>query len=127
MTSTKLSYHAALRQNIKQLKIEKQEQEDILKQSFSNIVESLNPFVIAKNSLSQFVNDQEVKSNLASGGLKLGYTLLSNTLFGKYNSIKGFVGSIISENVFQGLIQNNVPNIILAFDKFFISKSKYNN
>lgn len=127
MTSTKLSQHDALLQNIAQLKIEKQQNEDAIKQSFNNVVDSLNPFKIARNSLNQFVNDDNVRTNIASSGIKLGYTLLSNKLLGKYNSIKGFVGAIISENVFEGLIKNNVPGIILAFDRFFFSKSKNRN
>ncbi|MGF1556722.1 hypothetical protein [Paucihalobacter sp.] len=124
MAQTKLSHHDTLLQNIAQLKIDKQEKEVLLRQSFTDVVDSLNPFKIAKDSLNHFVNDDEVKSNLASGGIKLGYTLLSNKLLGKYNSIKGFVGAIISENVFEGLIKNNTPGIILAFDRFFFPKSR---
>lgn len=125
MAQTKLSHHATLLQNIAHLKIDKQEKEALVKQSFTDVVDSLNPFKIAKDSLNHFVNDEEVKSNLASRGIKLGYTLLSNKLLGKYNSIKGFVGAIISENVFEGFIKNNTSGFILAFDRFFFSKSRF--
>lgn len=124
MAQIKQSHHADLLQNIAQLKMDKQAKEDKVKQSLSEIVDSLNPFKIAKDSLNHFLNDEDVKSNLASSGIKLGYTLLSNKLLGKYNSIKGFVGAVISENVFEGFIRNNTPRFILAFDKFFFSKSK---
>jgi hypothetical protein len=127
MNIDKRSQHQLLLKNIEQLKIDKDEKEDNVKQSFSNLVDSLNPFSIAKNSLHQFITDDDVRSDLASSGLQLGFTLISNKLFGKYNSTKGFLGAVISENIFEGIIKQNIPTIILAFNKFFFSESKLKN
>lgn len=124
MNIDKLSQHQLLLKNIKQLKIDKDEKEDNVKQSFGNLVDSLNPFSIAKNSLHEFVTDDDVKTDLASSGLQLGFTLLSNKLFGKYNSAKGFMGAVITENIIQGIVKQNIPTFILAFNKFFFSESK---
>lgn len=121
-SSSHISPHDQLLYDIGQLKIEKHEKEVVLKQSFNNLVETLNPFSIAKNALHEFVSDNDVKSDLASRGLKLGFTIISNKLLGKYKSVKGFFGAVISEKIYENFIKNNVPSIMLGFGKIFSSK-----
>jgi len=121
------SQHQFLLEKIEQLTIDKEEKENNIKQSFSDLVNSLNPFTIAKNSLHEFVTNKDVKTDLASSGLQLGLTLLSNKLFGKYYSPKGFVGAVVTENILGKITKENIPTLILMFNKFFFSGSKRNN
>lgn len=126
-TSSPISIHDQLLRDIGQLKIEKQEKEVVLKQSFNNVVEALNPFSIAKEALQEFVSDNDVKSNLASSGLKLGFTIISNKLLGKYDSIKGFIGAVISEKIYENIIRKNAPKIMLTIARMFSSKPNQAN
>ncbi|MBA3663066.1 MAG: hypothetical protein H0W61_02515 [Bacteroidetes bacterium] len=107
-----VSNHTQLALRIKQLKAKKFIQEEELKVAIKEFVNTLSPLSMVKDSLHKLATDNEVKTDLATVGLKLGANLLIDTVLGKRSGIKGFLSSLLVENVAGSYINNNSSKII---------------
>ena len=112
MTNTKITSHAELEMHIMHLKAEKFQKEIELKDSFRGFLYSLNPVSILKGSLHELAKDKEVQFDLVKTGLNAAGSLLIGKVMGRYNSIKGFLSSVLAEKVFTSYVSNKATEII---------------
>ncbi len=124
MKNVSISNHSELEYYIFQLKTEKYNQEVELKNELKEFVKTLDPLSIVKKSLKNFVEDNEVKIDLAKTGLNIGANFLIAQVLGKSNSIKGFFSSILAQQVSTVLINNNYSGIISGISKMFNNNSQ---
>lgn len=112
MENTEISNHGDLLISIAQLRVKKEEQEEDLKLIFREFANTLNPVMIAKQSLHELATDSGVKVDVVKVGLNLGTSFLIDVVFGRSRSVKGFISSVILEKISTSLINNNVSKII---------------
>lgn len=124
MTPQPISNHFELIQEIAQLKLDKLEKEAALKQSFNAVIDALDPVTIAKNSLSELVKDKDTQHDMTTGLLQWGSTVIINKVLGKYNSLKGFVASLVTAKVSDAVIKYNIPSLLMSTVKLFQNKSE---
>ncbi|MGB4843171.1 MAG: hypothetical protein WBP16_01760 [Ferruginibacter sp.] len=114
--NSNITDHTTLTQRIVQLREDKKIQEEELKQSVNTALSTLNPLIMLKQSLHEFVQDKEVKSDIVKAGLNLGANLVIDKSLGKYKSIKGFLSSVLVESISTPLIYSGLaklfPNLI---------------
>ena len=118
METKELNKHTALLLRIKQLKADKWQQEENIKSSFSELVKTLNPIVMAKESIHELASDRQVQSDMVKVGLNLGTNFIIEQVLGR-GSIKGYLSSVIVEKISASIINNNIniPQIISGVSK----------
>jgi hypothetical protein len=89
----------------------KEEQELIIKRNIREIGYSLHPAAMLKNAIGKLTEDQELTDDLKTAGLMLGKDFLLQKLFGKGQSLKGFLGSLILRKVTDYIV-NKHPDLI---------------
>lgn len=115
--NSNISGHAQLSQRILELREEKQNQEAELKQKINTAVDSLNPLYMLKQSLHEFVEDKNVKTDLLKAGVNIGANLIIDKSLGKYKSIKGFLSSVLVENISTPVIYSGLSKLLSVFSK----------
>jgi len=98
--NSNITDHATLTERILQLREDK-------KIEFS----SLNPFNMLKQSLHEFVEDKDVKTDILKAGVNIGANLLIDKSLGKYRSIKGFLSSVLVESISTPFIYSGLSKL----------------
>ncbi len=106
---------------LKNLRI-KQEME--LKHSIKEFASTLSPVAMIKHSLHELVQDKDVKLDLANLSLNAGANFIIDKILGKNRSVKGYLSSLLMENISKFFINKNAPEIISGISKLITSKSK---
>jgi len=109
--NSNITDHATLTQRILQLKDDKKIQEVELRHSVNTAFSSLNPLNMLKQSLHEFVEDKDVKSDILKAGVNFGANLLIDKSLGKYRSIKGFLSSVLVESISTPLIYSGLSKL----------------
>lgn len=89
----------SLKKSIMHLKALKINQEEALRNDITELINSVNPVLIVKNSLKDLASDKEVQFSLVKVGLNLGAELLTAKLFGKQNSLPLFLGMKLAKKI----------------------------
>lgn len=122
-----INNHKDLALHILQLKSERMREEIELKNSFSNLVASLSPSNIVKNSLTELIHNKDLKLDLATAGISLGARFLIDSIFGKNKSLKGYLSSVFVDKIATNLITNNSSKIISVFTNLLAPKQEPEN
>ena len=125
MTNTEISGHASLILRIAHLREVKSSQESELKESFKDLVVTLNPISIVKSSLHDLASDTNVHLDLVKVGLNVGTNLIINQVLGKQRSIKGLISSTLVEVISTALINNNATGIVSGISSFISQKQAH--
>jgi hypothetical protein len=120
----KINNYKELELRIAELSHLKSLEEYELKETFHQFVHSLNPILILKESLRNLTEDKTAQLDLAKAGLNIGANFIIDKTLGKYNSIKGFISSVLLENVSTSYIYNNSSKIISQIGKLFTKNAK---
>ncbi len=105
MHTTPTTADEKLNLRIQELKLEKQRLEDGLR-------EHLAPGTLAINFIGQVFNDKKVQGDLISLGLSSGAALVTNQIFGKKRSVKGFISSLLVQRFTNEVIYKYMPDIL---------------
>ncbi|MES2565850.1 MAG: hypothetical protein V4565_03225 [Bacteroidota bacterium] len=117
-----ISNHSELELRIMQLKTKKMTEENELKAALKLFSNTLSPFALVKDSLHKLAGDKELRNDLKTVGLKIGADFIIDTVLGKSRSVRGFIGSILAEQVAGAIINKNSSTIISAFNQFVSEK-----
>jgi hypothetical protein len=82
--TAEITDYASLEESIRQLKVQKLDQEAMLKSELTALVNSVSPAKIVKDSLHNLVSDNGVQTDFVKMGLNLGVDLITARLFGRY-------------------------------------------
>jgi hypothetical protein len=127
MEQVEINNHKALSLRILQLKSDKLRQEIELKESFHNLVESFNPVTVVKETFLGLSKDKEVKTGFAKIALNMGFNFLIDKALGKNKDVKGYLSSVLVENISGSFINNNTPKILSFFGKLLNKDIKQEN
>ncbi|MDZ4667777.1 MAG: hypothetical protein SGJ00_07820 [bacterium] len=83
-------------------------EEKIAFASFKVVVKTLNPLALIKDSLHDLFSDKELVQDVKSFGIKTGANFVIDKVLGKNKSIKGFIYSILAENVSEYLLNKRL-------------------
>lgn len=119
-----INNHKDLALHILQLKSKRMKEEIELKDSFSNLVSSLSPSSLVRNTLSDLIHDKDLKLDLATAGINLGSRFLIDSIFGRNKSLKGYLSSIFVDKIATNLITNNSSKIISIFTNLLTPKKE---
>ena len=123
MKKKNITYHQLLSERIAVLKDERAGLEIKIKGTIAGIAQSFSPTSILKSSVKQLSTDKEFRTEAVVSGLSLGANFLIEKVLGRSKSIKGFLSSVLVEDI-------STPLINLIVKKFFTtsgSKSKKKN
>jgi len=109
--NSNITDHATLTERILQLREDKKIEEEELKHSVNTAFSSLNPFNMLKQSLHEFVEDKDVKTDILKAGVNIGANLLIDKSLGKYRSIKGFLSSVLVESISTPFIYSGLSKL----------------
>ena len=124
MNRPQISNLAELELHVQYLKTQKRQQETQLKTTFNELIDTLNPVSIAKESLHKLAGDLEVQFDVVKMGLNVGANLIIDKVLGKHQSVKGFLSSIVMEKLSTIVINNNATDIVLGITDLIIGKPK---
>ena len=122
MNRPQISNLADLELHVQHLKTQKRQQETELKTTFNELIDTLNPVSIAKESLHKLAGDLEVQFDVVKMGLNVGANLIIDKVLGKHQSIKGFLSSIVMEKLSTIVINNNATDIVLGITDLILGK-----
>ncbi len=122
MNRPQISNLADLELHVQHLKTQKRQQETELKTTFNELIDTLNPISIAKQSLHELAGDLEVQFDVVKMGLNVGANLIIDKVLGKHQSIKGFLSSIVMEKLSTIVINNNATDIVLGITDLILGK-----
>ena len=112
MKKKNISYQQLLAEQIDELKQERAGLEIKLKSAVAGIADRFSPASILKSSVKQLATDKEFRTDAAVSGLSLGVNFLIEKLLGRSKSIKGFLSSILVEDISGPLIKVMVKKIL---------------
>ena len=95
----------------------KEEQEMTIKRNVREVVYSMQPSAIIKNIVNNISNDSEATHDLKTMGLNLGKDFLISKLFGKGQSLKSFLSSLVIRKVTDYIINNHSDLITTGIGK----------
>lgn len=124
MEKAAITSYSELTLGIALLKEEKRKQEDHLKRSVSEFTESLSPLSIIKGSMKKLAGNNTVQSGAVAMGLSFGARFLIDQAFGGRLSIKGFLGTMLANNISSSLITKGAPKVISAISSLFHRKAE---
>lgn len=114
MEKTKITRYADLMIHIAYLNSEKLKQEEELKSICGELVNSMHPVSIVKQSLHDLAEDKRVHFDLLKAGLNVGSTFLIDNIMGRNKSIRGFLSSMVIEKIASTFINNQNSSKIIA-------------
>lgn len=121
--TAEITDYASLEESIRQLKVQKLDQEAMLRAELTALVNSVSPAKIVKDSLHKLVSDNVVQTDLMKMGLNLGVDLITARLFGRYHSIPVFLGVKVIEKVAGFLLKRRLSKSNAATIKLLESGS----
>ena len=120
MKKKNITYHQLLSERIAVLKDECAGLEIKLKGTIAEIAQSISPASILKSSVKQLSTDKEFRTEAVVSGLSLGANFLIEKILGRSKSIKGFLSSVLVEDI-------STPLINLIVKKFFTTPGSSSN
>jgi hypothetical protein len=117
MTNTVISNHEDLLMQIEYLKAEKLKKESGLKVSFNEFMESVHPVNIVKKTLSDLVNDNEIKNKVVRAGLTIGTNYIINYIMLKQKMLKQFFSPLADINKPASVSGNIAMGIVFKIGK----------
>ncbi len=124
MTQQQITKTEELLKKLAELRAAKTAQEDEIKEVYEEIKSSLNPVTFIKNSLRTLREDQQVRSDLSSVSLNMGFRLAVSRILGKNRSIQVYMAAIVIERFALPLIKENWPMIQALSNRIFKSKEE---
>ena len=118
MEKTEITNYSELMMRIEYLKAEKTKQEEELKVTFKEFVDSLDHIQMMKQSLHKLAEDKEVQVDLTRVGVNIGVNYIINKILYKSNNIKGFLSSVLVNLLSTALTTENISKIITAVSNF---------
>lgn len=118
MEKTEISNYSELMMRIEYLKEEKTKQEEELKVTFKEFVNSLDPIQMMKQSLHKLAEDKEVQVDLTRVGVSIGVNYIINKILYKSNNLKGFLSSVFVNLISSTLTTENISKIITVITNF---------
>jgi len=120
MKKTIIVNHSELILRIAELRMYKQSQENALKESFEDLISTSNLI-----SLFDKTTSQNSPLELAKSGINMALNLIIGQIFGKHQSIKGFLSALLVEHFTTILIDTNLLNIVSGINSLFNRKKQY--
>lgn len=117
MENNEITNHVELHRRIMTLNYLKEEQEMEIKRNLREVAYSIHPSMIFKNVMNRLLDNHDGKGDLKSVGVSIGKDYLISKLFGRGNSIKGFLTSLVVKKATDYVINNNPELISKGFDK----------
>lgn len=117
MENNEITNHVELHRRIMNLNYLKEEQEMEIKRNIREVAYSVHPSMIFKNAMNRLLDNHEGKGDLKSVGVSIGKDFLIAKLFGKGNSMRGFITSLVVKKATDYIINNNPELINKGFDK----------
>lgn len=111
MNTIPITSHASLQVRINELKRERSTQEERLKYAFQAFAHTHSPLSIIKGSVKGLTQDKELRTDMVKAGLNLGTDFIIERLLGRSRSVKGFLSSILVENLSTPLINKWVNKL----------------
>ncbi len=121
MENTTIVNYSELTARLTVLKSERDIQEIVLKQSFTEFVSSINIFSFFKSSNTTTNSFQS--NDLIKSGLTMAVNLIAGLVFGKNRSIKGFLSTLMIERFAKMMIDNNLINTFANIGSMIFSKN----
>ncbi len=118
MEKKEISNYSELTLRIEYLKLEKIKQEEELKVTFKEFVNTLDPILMMKQSLHKLAEDKEVQVDLTRVGVSIGVNYIINKILYKSNNIKGFLSSVLVNLLSTALTIENISKIINVVTNF---------
>lgn len=97
-------YYESLLQRINQLKVLKSQQELNISMQYSCLIASLNPEALIKDSIKHIATDSNTQKDLIKIAATTGTNYIIEKFLGSNNSIKRYLGSIITQKVSNSFI-----------------------
>jgi len=114
-----ITNYSQLEMQLSVLRLEREFQELVLRESFQNLISSLNLVSLFKVATNQ---DQPIA--FAKSGITLIINLITNLILGKHRSIKGYLSSIMVERFTTMVVDNNLLGMIAGLSTFFSRKNQ---
>ena len=118
MEKKEITSYSELLMRIEYLKLEKTKQEEELKVTFKEFVDSLDPIQMLKQSLHKLAEDKEVQVDLTRVGVSIGVNYIISKILYKNNNLKGFLSSVLINLLSTALTTENISKIINAVTNF---------
>lgn len=112
--------HSQLILRIAELRMYKDIQENELKDSFKEVISTLNLISMFKEA-----TNANRPMELAKSGVNMVLDLIIDLILGKHRSIKGYLSAVMVEKFTTMLVNNNLINIIYGINSLFTRKSQY--
>ena len=100
-----------LHERIMKLSYRKEEQEIAIKRNVRELGYSLHPAMMLKQFVGKLTEDPETNESVKSLGINLGKDFLLSKLFGKGQTLKGFLTSFVIRKVTDYIVNKN-PELI---------------
>lgn len=117
MDTSKVTTYQDLTNMIETSKTSKGVQDDALIESMKNFANAMSPIQVAKSTLHDLIRDKDVQFDLLKGSMVLGSKFIIEKFVNRQDSIKGFLSSVIIENMSSSFIEKNAPQIVLGMTK----------
>ena len=121
MESTTIVTYPALLRQLAELKVEKEAHEEHIKNTFLDVVSSINI-----GSLFNIATQQDRPMELAKTGVTMVVNLITDLLLGKHRSFKGYLSAIMVEKFTSVVIDHNLLSIISGVKSLFKKKNQSN-
>ncbi len=95
----------------------KEQQEEKIKTGLKDIYCTYRPEVVLKNMWADFTENTEIKSGLKKMGISLGADYLLGKVFGRNNSVKGYLLAIAAEKMTNYLVNKHSDAILSGIGK----------
>ncbi|HKM92324.1 MAG TPA: hypothetical protein VJY41_01595 [Prolixibacteraceae bacterium] len=122
MEDQKIMNHLELISRINYLKLEKFKQEEEIINSYKELVVSLNPLSILKESINKRTENRDEKVDLLKIGMNTVANFFINRYWGKNRGIKGLISSALIELISITFINENTSKILLGISKLMRRK-----
>jgi len=123
MKNTEITSHDELISRIIYLKADKQMQEESLKIKFRDFASNLDFGFLLNNDGNKAVASNNIVYNLVKVVLNKGANFIIDKFLGKNRSFKGFLSSLLVEELSTLLINSNINSIISGFSRLIHSRS----
>ncbi len=114
----------SIKAQIIELKILREIQEEKISESFKLFKSTLTPSNVIKNGFKDLIESPKISVLLTKFALNTGANLIIDQVLGKNRSVKGFINSVIVENISTGIIAQNAPAILKNIVSFFQRKKE---
>lgn len=103
--------HESLLQRIEQLKVLKAQQEATISRQFSSLVGNINTETILTDSIMGLVTNKETQKKVVNMLTKSGTNYIIEKFLGSNNSIKRYIGAILTEKVSNSFLSSMISKL----------------